>query len=468
MKLFLLDDPMRAEQFARFVYSGTWTKGQLCPVCKEGTSNLEPPLLIEWEEGSDYLGDLAWAGGSYMCIAPQPVRQALAFLDPDVDWGEVRVFPPERKRARRRRVRIEHTWNGSTWVVSQTVRYLYDGWRVIQERDGNNVPTVSYTRGHDLSGSLEGAGGIGGLLARSHGYSGGSWSTHNFYHADGGGNVTYLMTSAQGLAARYRYDPYGRLLSSSGPLAGANLYRFAGKEVNPNYPDGGGYYYYGYRFYDPNLQRWFNRDPLGEAGGINLYAFVRNTPSGRLDPFGLWGIQIGGILLGHGAPDYVFDAEVWGEIREGWHTGLDAIGALEPTPVADSLNALLYAMEGDAGNAGVSVCGLLPYAGDAAKAGRLGRKAAKELGKARAAQERAKNIAKDLDPKDLGPSGKPKIHTVDHPTRKRAKDAARNEGRGAPLHHPSDQGQPPHYHAVDECGDKMTGGVHHNYPKSRK
>ncbi len=168
----------------------------------------------------------------------------------------------------RRRVRVEHTWNGSGWVVSQTVRYLYDGWRVIQERDGNNTPTVSYTRGNDLSGSLEGAGGIGGLLARSHGYSGGSWGTHTCYHADGGGNITYLMTAAQGLAARYRYDPYGRLLSSSGSLAGANLYRFASKEVNPNYPDGGGYYHFGYRFYDPNLQRWLHRDPLGEAGAI--------------------------------------------------------------------------------------------------------------------------------------------------------------------------------------------------------
>src|SRR5262249_1301589 len=50
--------------------------------------------------------------------------------------------------------------------------YLYDGFRVIQERTlagfgFGSVPTVSYTRGNDLSGSLEGAGGIGGLLARS-------------------------------------------------------------------------------------------------------------------------------------------------------------------------------------------------------------------------------------------------------------------------------------------------------------
>ena len=46
-------------------------------------------------------------------------------------------------------------------------RYVYDGMRVIQERDAATTPQVSYTRGNDLSGSLEGAGGIGGLLARS-------------------------------------------------------------------------------------------------------------------------------------------------------------------------------------------------------------------------------------------------------------------------------------------------------------
>jgi hypothetical protein len=46
--------------------------------------------------------------------------------------------------------------------------------RVIQERDGSNNPLVSYTRGTDLSGSMEGAGGIGGLLARSSGYSSGN------------------------------------------------------------------------------------------------------------------------------------------------------------------------------------------------------------------------------------------------------------------------------------------------------
>ncbi len=179
--------------------------------------------------------------------------------------------------------------------------------RVIQERNGSNTPAVSYTRGSDLSGTLEGAGGIGGLLARSHGYSSGNWSTHNYYHADGNGNITYLVNASQALAASYRYDAYGNILSSSGSQASANTYRFSSKMVDALT----GLYYYGYRWYAPNLQRWLNRDPLGDLGSpiytgdftaysmirepvevwqsANLFSFVANWPTDVIDPWGLQG-----------------------------------------------------------------------------------------------------------------------------------------------------------------------------------
>jgi hypothetical protein len=41
------------------------------------------------------------------------------------------------------------------------------------------------------------------------------------------------------------------------------------------------------RMYDPNLQRWIQRDPIGEQGGINLYQFIGNSPVNRVDPLGL-------------------------------------------------------------------------------------------------------------------------------------------------------------------------------------
>jgi len=173
-------------------------------------------------------------------------------------------------------VKAEYTPGfGTNWTLSAETRYVYHGRLVVQERAASNTPTASYTRGVDLSGTMEGAGGIGGLLARSHGYSGGTgaWSTHHAYHADGGGNITALVASNQALSATYKYDPYGRSVSTSGSMAAANTQRFSSKEIVAST----GFYYYGYRFYDPEHQRWLNRDPIEEAGGINLYAFNVNN-----------------------------------------------------------------------------------------------------------------------------------------------------------------------------------------------
>jgi hypothetical protein len=46
-------------------------------------------------------------------------------------------------------------------------------------------------------------------------------------------------------------------------------------------------YIYLYRFYDPLSERWLNRDPIEELGGMNLFAFVDNCPVNYGDPFGL-------------------------------------------------------------------------------------------------------------------------------------------------------------------------------------
>jgi len=144
------------------------------------------------------------------------------------------------------------------------------------------VAAKTFTRGVDLSGTLQGAGGIGGLLCFSD--HTGPTTFHIDYHGDGNGNVTALVDRNQQVAARYLYDPFGSTLASTGPLAEGNLYRFSSMELHAQ----SGLIYYLRRYYEPALQRWVNRDPLGEKGGGNLMRFVGNAPTVAVDPFGLF------------------------------------------------------------------------------------------------------------------------------------------------------------------------------------
>ncbi len=111
---------------------------------------------------------------------------------------------------------------------------------------------------------------------------------HYYYHADGKGNITAMVNSQQVTVAKYFYDAFGNTLALSGPLATLNSYRFSSKEYHQN----SGLVYFLYRFYDPNLQRWLNRDPIGESGGDNLFAYAMNAPVNTVDPEGFEGSNL--------------------------------------------------------------------------------------------------------------------------------------------------------------------------------
>ena len=180
--------------------------------------------------------------------------------------------------ALRRRIQRDYGWSGAAWVKTNEVRFVFDGNLPIQHRDAGNTPTLTLTRGLDLSLSRQGAGGIGGLLAMTE-----SSGTNSYYHADGSGNVSMLINANQLIVAGYLYDPFGRTLSFSGPKALINPYRFSSKVIH----DLSGEYDFLFRWYNPSLQRWLNQDPLGEAGGLNLYGFVLNDPINLVDDSGL-------------------------------------------------------------------------------------------------------------------------------------------------------------------------------------
>jgi RHS repeat-associated protein len=177
----------------------------------------------------------------------------------------------------RRRIERDYAWANGMWVQTNEVHYIYDGNLILQERDINNRVLVTYTRGRDLSGSIGGAGGIGGLLGRTDG------NGSTFYHADCLGNVTALINSSNILVAQYLYSPFGQVVGKWGPYANLNEMQFSSMPRHSL----SGFSMYLYRVYDAGLQRWVSRDPIGECGGVNLYRMNHNNPIDEIDPLGL-------------------------------------------------------------------------------------------------------------------------------------------------------------------------------------
>jgi RHS repeat-associated protein len=62
--------------------------------------------------------------------------------------------------------------------------------------------------------------------------------------------------------------------------------------------------YYGRRYYDPKPGRFVGRDPIGEKGGIHLYAFVRNRPVNTVDVMGMLGLNDALVIDADGGGGY--------------------------------------------------------------------------------------------------------------------------------------------------------------------
>jgi hypothetical protein len=97
-----------------------------------------------------------------------------------------------------------------------------------------------------------------------------------------------------------------------------------------------------------------------------------------------------------------------------------------------------------------------------------GTKQAAKQGAKQAAKQGTKQAAKKQTARSArgaGPSGKPKIHNQHFPSKKAAKDAARRDGAGKPVHDipKAGSGQRRHYHAVDKNGQRKSTGKHYTY-----
>ena len=180
--------------------------------------------------------------------------------------------------------RVVYVWTNAAWLASVTNRFIWDGNVILAILDHTNGLLFGFMRGLDLSGTEQGVGGAGGLLAMTHQAEGG---TSSFFVAnDGNGNVVSLVGASDGArAATYEYGPFGEALRVSGPgdLADLNPMRFSSQWTDPTT----GRAKYLYREYEPSLGRWLSRDLIGEQVEPNPMAFAANAPILFLDRLGL-------------------------------------------------------------------------------------------------------------------------------------------------------------------------------------
>lgn len=118
-------------------------------------------------------------------------------------------------------------------------------------------------------------------------------TANDYYLRDQIGSVIGVMDATGNLLGSTDYTSYGMTRSATGQQADMG---YAGMLRSPI----AGLYLTKYRAYSPSAGRWLSRDPIGIAGGENVYAYVGGDPVGDFDPLGLDALVIAGGHVGGG------------------------------------------------------------------------------------------------------------------------------------------------------------------------
>jgi RHS repeat-associated protein len=148
---------------------------------------------------------------------------------------------------------------------NETTTYIYSGLNILYEETITGLAAYIY--------------GPTGLLAKRTAING---ESHTFYyHTDHLGSTRLVTDESHSIVSDVTYQPFGEPTAT-----GEEPYLYTGKEI-----DATGLYYYGARYYDPDLGRFMTRDPLAGKKAIpqslNRYAYCANNPITLVDPEGL-------------------------------------------------------------------------------------------------------------------------------------------------------------------------------------
>lgn len=153
--------------------------------------------------------------------------------------------------------------------VGVSTNFVYDGQDVVKDINSDGS-TVEYLNGLGVDNKLR--------LTDSR-MSGPLYFVHDHL-----GSTTGLTNATGGVVSQISYDSYGNANTSSS----LTRYTYTGREFDSDT----GLYYYRARWYDAKVGRFISEDPIGFGGGVNQFGYVGNNPQNRVDPSGLYEIDV--------------------------------------------------------------------------------------------------------------------------------------------------------------------------------
>jgi RHS repeat-associated protein len=181
------------------------------------------------------------------------------------------------------------------------VLYFWCGHSIcLKSTVGGEVLHLYYPQGFVIPSGSQGAGGY-------------------YYISDALGSVRQVWGTTEDVKNVYAYDAYGNELVT---------YMYVPDEIQF-----AGYLHHAatgldfaeHRVYNPQYGRWLSRDPIGVAGGANLYRYANDDPASLSDPSGNcpWCIGAAAGAVAGGALGYYTSGGSWATAAE--YAGLGAI-----------------------------------------------------------------------------------------------------------------------------------------------